>query len=200
MWSLQFLTLLLSSNEEAWNNSGARLSKVPRTFRARKAIRKTTTCLFCKAGLFVCCNGNKNKNNRKVSCLETPSFWRYKDNYVTRTTPEKFRDFRETGPRSQSTVAFSNHGSVWRGTGSYAKYALGLYVFVLVLKEDLKVQALSSAILVNYITLPVEPLSHSLSNQNPWPLHQDKLRSNPSYNYHELFCFSCDIDSFCFLF
>ena len=32
---------------------GARFSKVPRTFRARKAIRKITTCLFCKAGLFI---------------------------------------------------------------------------------------------------------------------------------------------------
>ena len=78
--------------------SGARFSKVPRTFRARKAIRKITTCLFCKAGLFICCKGNKSKNNGKVSCLETPSFWRYKENYVTRNTPEKFRDFRETGP------------------------------------------------------------------------------------------------------
>ena len=53
---------------------GARFSKVPKTFRARKAIRKTTTCLLCKAGLFICCKGNKNKNNCKVSCLETPSF------------------------------------------------------------------------------------------------------------------------------
>ena len=79
---------------------GARFSKVPRTFRARKAIRKTTTCSFCKAGLLICCKGNKNKNNCKVSCLETPSFWRYKENYVTRNTPEKFRDFRETGPCS----------------------------------------------------------------------------------------------------
>ena len=77
---------------------GARFSKVPRTFRARKAIRKTATCLFCKAGLFICCRGNKNKYNCKVSCLKTPSFWRYKENYVTRFTPEKFRDFRETGP------------------------------------------------------------------------------------------------------
>ena len=77
---------------------GARFSKVPRTFRARKAIRKTTTRLFCKAGLFICCKGNKNKSNCKVSCLETPSFLRYKENYVTRNTPEKFRDFRETGP------------------------------------------------------------------------------------------------------
>ena len=31
---------------------GARFSKVPKSFRARKAIRKTPTCLFCKAGLF----------------------------------------------------------------------------------------------------------------------------------------------------
>ena len=77
---------------------GARFSKVPRTFRARKTIRKTTTCLFCKAGLLICCKGNKSKNKCKVSCLETPSFWRYKENYVTRNTPEKFRGFRETGP------------------------------------------------------------------------------------------------------
>jgi len=78
---------------------GARFSKVPRTFRARKAIRKTTTYLFCKADLLICCKGNKNKNNCKVSCLETPSFWRYIENYVTRNTSEKLRDFRETGPR-----------------------------------------------------------------------------------------------------
>ena len=31
---------------------GARFSKVPKTFWTRKAIRKTTTCLFCKAGFF----------------------------------------------------------------------------------------------------------------------------------------------------
>ena len=53
---------------------GARFSKVPKTFQARKAIRKTTTYLFCKAGLLICCKGNTNKNNCKVSCLETPSF------------------------------------------------------------------------------------------------------------------------------
>ena len=52
---------------------GARFSNVPRTFRARKAIRKITTCLFCKADLFTCCKGNKNKNNGKVLWLETPS-------------------------------------------------------------------------------------------------------------------------------
>ena len=36
---------------------GARFSKVPKTFRAQNAIRKTPTRLFCKAGLFVCCKG-----------------------------------------------------------------------------------------------------------------------------------------------
>ena len=82
---------------------GARYSKVPRTFRARKAIRKITTCLFCKADLFTCCKGNKNRNNGKVSCFETPSFWRYIENYVTRNTPETFRDFRETGPGTESS-------------------------------------------------------------------------------------------------
>ena len=53
---------------------GARFSKVPKTFRARKAIRETPTCLICKAGLFICCIGNTNQNNCKVSFLETPSF------------------------------------------------------------------------------------------------------------------------------
>ena len=52
--------------------SGARFSKVPKTLRARKAIRKTPTCLFCKACLFICCKGNKNQNNCKVSCLQAP--------------------------------------------------------------------------------------------------------------------------------
>ena len=36
---------------------GARFTKVPKTFRARKVIRKTPTRLFCKAGLFICCKG-----------------------------------------------------------------------------------------------------------------------------------------------
>ena len=68
--------------------------------RARKATRKIPTCLLRRASLFICCNGNKNLNNFKVPCLKTPSFWRYKENYATRNAPEKFRDFRETGPSS----------------------------------------------------------------------------------------------------
>ena len=39
---------------------GARFSKVPKTFRVRKAIRKTPNRLFCKAGLFICYKGNTN--------------------------------------------------------------------------------------------------------------------------------------------
>ena len=58
---------------EAWGlGPGARFSKVPKPFRARKAIHKSPTRLFCEAGLFICCKGNKNVNNCKVSCLETP--------------------------------------------------------------------------------------------------------------------------------
>ena len=38
----------------------------------------------------------------KVSCRETSSFWRYKENYVTPNAPEHFRGFRETGPRCGS--------------------------------------------------------------------------------------------------
>ena len=81
---------------------GARVSKVPKAFRARKAIRKTPACLFCKAGLFICRKRNKNKNNCKVSCLNTPSFWRYIENYVTEMRPKKFRDFRPTAPRPRN--------------------------------------------------------------------------------------------------
>ena len=46
----------------------------PENFSGPKTIRKTATCLFCKAGLFICCRGDKNKNDCKVSCLKTPSF------------------------------------------------------------------------------------------------------------------------------
>jgi len=92
---------LLQHNSLAWfNGSGARFSKVTQTFRARKVNRETPTPLFCKDGLHICCKGNKNWNNCEVSCLETPSFWRYKGNYVTRNSPETFQDFRETGPSS----------------------------------------------------------------------------------------------------
>ena len=39
---------------------GSCFSKAPKTFRARKAIRKTPSRVFCRAGLFICCIGNQN--------------------------------------------------------------------------------------------------------------------------------------------
>ena len=51
------------TNSQKW--PGARFSKVPKTFRTRKAIRKTSPRLFCEAGLFICCKGNKSLNNCK---------------------------------------------------------------------------------------------------------------------------------------
>ena len=79
------------------NQNKSALGPVSR--KSRKAICKTPTWLFRKAGLFICCKGDKNKNKCEVSCLETSSLRLYKENYVTQNTPEKFRDFRETGPR-----------------------------------------------------------------------------------------------------
>ena len=73
----------------------------PVSWKSRKAICKTPTRLLFKAGLFICCKGNKNYGNCKVSCLEAPSFWRYKENYVTRNAPEKFRDFQERRLRTR---------------------------------------------------------------------------------------------------
>ena len=52
----------------------SRILESPETFRTRKAIRKTPTRLFCKAGLFMCCKGSKNQNNCKISWFETISF------------------------------------------------------------------------------------------------------------------------------
>ena len=68
-------------------------------------FHKTPTCLFWEAVLFIGCKDNKNFNNWRVSCLETPLFWRYEENYVTRKTPEKFRDFRETAPGAELRIA-----------------------------------------------------------------------------------------------
>ena len=79
---------------------GARFSKVPITFGPEKSIVKVRPACSVKLVFSYVVKGIKIKNKCKVSCLETPSFWRYKENYVTRNTPEKFRDFRETGPRA----------------------------------------------------------------------------------------------------
>ena len=69
---------------------GARFSKVPIIFRARKAIRKMTTCLLCK--------GNKNKNNCKVSC---PRRLRFEDAKIIMSPeirPKSFGNFEKQAP------------------------------------------------------------------------------------------------------
>ena len=80
----------------------ARFSKVPETLRAQKVIRKTPTRLFCEAGPFSCCKGNKNEKR-------LPSFVP-RDAFVVKTNrelspelrPKSPREFRETGPRIQT--------------------------------------------------------------------------------------------------
>ena len=85
-----------------FSRPGARFSNVPKAFRA---IEKTPTRFFCEAGLSICCKGHKNLNDCKVLFLETPLFWRHKENYVTRKAFEKPRDFRETGSCSDTCHA-----------------------------------------------------------------------------------------------
>ena len=79
--------------------SGVRFSKDPKTLRARKAIGKTTTCLFCKAGLVICYKGNKNWNKCEVLWHGIPSFWRYKY-YVT----WKVSGLSRNGPISDAKI------------------------------------------------------------------------------------------------
>ena len=77
--------------------SGACFSKVPITFRARKASRQTAICLAWKANPLTCFWCKKNKEDCEVWWLRTPPLRRYKGNCGTRNRPEKFRNFWETG-------------------------------------------------------------------------------------------------------
>ena len=52
--------------DEGCSFPGALSSKVPITFRARKAICETSNRLLWKAGLLTCFKGNKKKNYREV--------------------------------------------------------------------------------------------------------------------------------------
>ena len=89
MWSLRPLT-----------KPGARFSKVPKTFRARKAICEIANRLFWKADLLTCFKGNKKKNNFEVWWIKCFPFLSYKGMCDTRKWPVKFRDFWETAPRT----------------------------------------------------------------------------------------------------
>ena len=46
--------------------AGARFSKVPKTFRAQKAIFETANRLLWKGDLLTCFQGNRKKNNCEV--------------------------------------------------------------------------------------------------------------------------------------
>ena len=49
----------------------------------------------------------------KISCLEMSSFLTYEGNYGTRNAPEKFREFRETDPRTGLMHRYrKGHGSI----------------------------------------------------------------------------------------
>ena len=94
---LDYYYLCVSSlNCICYKKSGVHISKVPKTFQAQKAICKTATSLFRKAGVFIHGKGNKNENNCKVLCLKTLSLCTYKENNVTQNASKKFWDFRET--------------------------------------------------------------------------------------------------------
>ena len=70
-----------------------------KVFGSEKPLVKLRPACLVKLVFSYVVEGTK-INNCIVSCLETPSFWRYKENYATRNAPENFRDFRETGPWS----------------------------------------------------------------------------------------------------
>ena len=57
---------VVGSNPDEAAFPGARFSKVPKTFRARKAICETGNRLFWKVDLLTCFQGNKNQNDCEV--------------------------------------------------------------------------------------------------------------------------------------
>ena len=56
--------------------SGARFSKVPKTFRAQKAICESTNRLFSKADLLTCFQGTKRQTDFEVWRLKSSPFLR----------------------------------------------------------------------------------------------------------------------------
>ena len=66
---------------------GNSFSKVPKTFRARKAICEIVNRLFWKTDPLTCFQGNKNKNNCEVWRIKCSPFLSYKGNCDTRKWP-----------------------------------------------------------------------------------------------------------------
>ena len=82
------------------SHPGARVSKVAKTFRARKAICEIANRLFWKADLLIFFQGNKKKVNCEIWRIKCFPFLSYKGNCDTRKWPVKFRDVREMAPWS----------------------------------------------------------------------------------------------------
>ena len=93
------------------SRAGARFSKVTRTFRARKAIRKTTTYLFCKAGPLICCKGNKNKITAKFRASRRLRFEDTKRIMSPEIRPKSFGTFEKQAPGPVSGAGVSLLGS-----------------------------------------------------------------------------------------
>ena len=109
-WLYVFGTFLIMA-------SGARFSKVPKTFPARKAICEIANRLFWKADLLTCFQGNKMKINCEVWQIKCSPFLSYKGNCDTRKWPVKFRDFRETAPWSEFSFVLTWLISITKANG-----------------------------------------------------------------------------------
>ena len=81
---------------------GARFSTVPKTFRARKAIRKTPTRLSRKAGPFICCTGNKIKTTAKFRAFRRLRFEDTKRIMSPEMRPKSFGTFEKRAPDTRS--------------------------------------------------------------------------------------------------
>ena len=79
---------------ESERKPGVRFSKDPKTLRARKAIRPAYSV---KLVFSYVVKGIKVKITAKLGWHGTPSFWRYKDNYVTRS----FGTFEKQAPDNE---------------------------------------------------------------------------------------------------
>ena len=72
--------------------------KSPENFSARKAIRKTTTCLFCKAGLFLVVEEINIKITAKFRALRRLRFEDTKRIMSPDIRPKRFGTFKKQAP------------------------------------------------------------------------------------------------------
>ena len=92
----------MAENESPKNwDQGAVSRKCRKLFGPEKPFLKLRPAYSVKLVFWYIVKGTKIKITTK-----SPSFWRHKENYVTRNAPEMFRDFRETGPFLESPKTF----------------------------------------------------------------------------------------------